>query len=96
MRSFEKKIKTIIKKGVDPIKIGVYNFKHPDPQTEALAIERKNTCVGCPLYVEEPIFFLRVTDPRIVELSNKMCNDCGCTLSYKLRQSIVKCEKWKR
>jgi len=96
MRSFKKKVETVIKKGIDPVKIGVYNFKHPDLQTEALAVERKNTCINCPLYVDEPIIFFRVTDTRIVELSNKMCDDCGCTLSYKLRQSIEKCERWPR
>jgi len=80
--------------GLDPIKTGMYNFKYPDAQTEDLAIKRKNTCIECPLYVDEPILFFKVTDPRIAELSNKMCDDCGCTLSYKLRQSIVKCERW--
>jgi hypothetical protein len=96
MRSFDKKINSVIKKGIDPIKMGIFNFKHPDIKTEDLAIERKNTCVGCPLFVNEPIFFFKVSDPRIIELSGKMCDECGCTLSYKLRQSIVKCEKWRR
>lgn len=94
MRSFKKKLKTLLKTGIDPLKVGVYNFNNFDYKTEALAIERKNTCVECPLYVDEPIPFLRVTDERIKALSNKMCDDCGCTLSYKLRQSIVVCEKW--
>lgn len=96
MRSFKKKVSTIIKKGIDPVKTGVYNFKHPDLKTEQLAIERKNTCINCPFYVDEPIDFFKIKDSRIEELSNKMCDECGCTLSYKLRQSIEKCERWRR
>jgi len=94
MQSFKKKIVSLVSNGIEPLEEGLYNFKHPNINVERLAEDRKNTCVGCEFYIEEPIKFLRVQDKIIPELSNKMCNDCGCTLSYKLRQSIIKCNKW--
>lgn len=94
MQSFKKKIASLVKHGIDPIQEGINNFNHPILEVEGLAEDRKDTCMGCEFYVDEPISFLRVEDKRIPELSNKMCDSCGCTLSYKLRQSIDKCGKW--
>lgn len=94
MQSFKKKIVSLIEHGTDGLGEGMRNFKNYDKEVETLAESRKNTCIGCEFYVDEPIPFLRVEDKRISELSNKMCNKCGCTLSYKLRQSIDKCDKW--
>lgn len=94
MQSFKKKIVSLIDNGTDGLEQGLYNFKHPVLEVERLAETRKDECVGCEFYVDEPISFLRVNDKRITELSNKMCDDCGCTLSYKLRQSINKCKNW--
>lgn len=96
MQSFKKKIVSLIEHGTDGLEEGMRNFKKPIPEVETLAESRKNTCVGCPFFINEPISFLRVTDERIPELSNTMCNECGCTLSYKLRQSINKCSKWQK
>lgn len=96
MQSFKKKIVSLIEHGTDGLEAGMRNFKNPIPEVEALAESRKDTCVGCEFYTEEPIPFLRVTDERIPELSNNMCDECGCTLSYKLRQSINKCDKWQK
>ena len=91
-----KKIRTILKQGAkltaDAYAEGLRNFENPTPEIEALARERIKDC-DC--LVDEPISFLRVSDPNIPELSNKMCNECGCTAAYKFRQSIVKCEKWR-
>jgi len=94
MQSFKKKILTLMNVGVDPLKNGIHNFKHYDIDIELLAIDRAKECTGCEMFIDEPINFLRVIDKNIPELSNKICDECGCTLSYKLRQSISKCSKW--
>ena len=94
MQSFKKKIVSLVTNGIEPLEEGLYNFKHPNINVERLAEDRKNTCIGCEFYIEEPIKFLRVQDKIIPELSNMYCDECGCTLSYKLRQSITKCDKW--
>lgn len=96
MQSFKKKIVSLIEHGADGLEEGMHNFKQPIAEVESLAESRKNECVVCEFYTEEPIPFLRVTDERIPELSNKMCDECGCILSYKLRQSINKCSKWQK
>lgn len=93
MRSLKKKIVSLVSNGLEPLEEGVNNFNHPNVDVELLARERKETCVSCPMYVDEPISFLRIVDV-IPELSNKMCDFCGCTLSYKLRQSLEKCNRW--
>lgn len=94
MQSFRKKIVSLVKHGIDPVEEGMRNFRTTILEVERLAENRKDTCLGCEFYVDEPISFLRVEDKSISELSNKMCDKCGCTLSYKLRQSIDKCDKW--
>ena len=64
--------------------------------TTQLARERlENFCKGCDFNMKEPIEDMRVKDHTIPELSGRMCGYCGCVLSYKLRQSIKKCEFWK-
>lgn len=74
---------------------GVYNFKTKNAKAKIIAEKRLlENCLSCPHFIEEPIDFLRVTDTEIPELSNMMCNDCGCVLSYKTRQSIDKCKLW--
>lgn len=94
MQSFKKKIVSLISNGIDPLEEGIRNFKQPIKDVEILAKIRSVTCGNCYEYVDEPIDFLRVEDIMIESLSNKMCNECGCTLSYKLRQSQTKCIKW--
>jgi len=94
MQSFKKKIVSLLSNGLEPLEIGIRNFKHIDIDIELLAIERLQICKGCENFVDEPIDFLKVIDKNILELSNKMCDECGCTLSYKLRQSKTKCKKW--
>lgn len=94
MQSFKKKIVSLVSNGIEPLEVGMHNFYNLDLEIERLAESRKDECLECESYVEEPIKFLRVEDKKIIELSNKMCDDCGCTLSYKLRQSITKCKKW--
>jgi len=94
MQSFKKKIKSLVKRGLDPLEEGVLNFHNENTEVELIALKRSEICVRCPMFVDEPISFLRVEDKRLSLLSNKMCDECGCTLSYKLRQSKTKCDKW--
>ena len=94
MQSFKKKVLSLIENGIEPLEEGFSNFRNPVLEIERLAINRMDTCVGCEFFKEEPISFLRVEDKSIPELSKMYCDDCGCTLSYKLRQSISKCNKW--
>ena len=91
-----KKVVSIIENGLDGIEEGVNNFNIPKIEVETLAEERALTCIGCPKYQVEPIGFFKVVDIRIPELSEMFCEDCGCTLSYKLRQSINKCKLWEK
>ncbi len=76
---------------------GYKNFEKENAEIEKIAKERAKICVGCEKYVTEPIKFLRIEDKRIPELSNKMCDACGCVLPFLLRQNKKSCklEKWK-
>ena len=101
MQSFKKKYQsvkgkasTIIEDGIEPFFEGKFNFENENLDIELLASERKEICLTCNDYEDEPIESCRVTDKNIPELTNKMCGECFCTLSYKLRQSITKCDKW--
>jgi hypothetical protein len=96
MQSFSKKIKTLLKVGINSLEEGLKNFKSYDQEAENSANKRLFDCVNCDSFVDEPIKFLKITDNRIPELSGKMCDECGCILSYKLRQSISKCDKWQK
>jgi len=79
------------------IAIGMKNFRFLNNKVEQLAMERlENSCKSCKFNIEEPIEELRVTDTRISDLTNRTCGDCGCVLSYKLRQSVKKCSKWEQ
>lgn len=99
IKSITKKIDTIRKGGIDSIKAiqqGVHNYNNFDLSVEMLAEERAKVCVNCDKFVEEPNKLLQVNDDLIFELDLMMCNDCGCELPYKTRQSIIKCAKWTR
>lgn len=94
MQSFKKKIVSLVTNGIEPLEVGMYNFRNPVLEIERLAENRMHECSGCEFFQTEPISFLRVEDKRITELSNMYCEECGCTSSYKLRQSITKCKNW--
>lgn len=96
MQSFKKKINSVIENGFDPISEGVLNFNTPKPEIEDLAKERLNKCLGCPLFVREPIPVFRVKDHNLNAASGKMCDDCGCVISYKIRQSKTVCKYWEK
>lgn len=101
LKSVLKKGKTIAKEGIEPFKEGVYNFLHPSPEMEKLAKERAEICFGCKNFIDEPNDLFRVGGElgvphpdSIAELTNKSCDDCGCIISYKLRQNKKICELW--
>ena len=86
-------MKRIVKglKHIDQVAEGVYNFKFPKDFIEKKALERSETCLGCEFYVDDPIEDFHVND-RIENLSKKMCSNCGCVLSYKLRINKITTE----
>ena len=101
MQSFKKKARsakgkavTLLEVGIDPYLIGKENFENPNNEVDELASKRKEKCVSCELFEDEVLESCMITDVKIPELSNKMCGDCFCILSYKLRQSISKCKLW--
>lgn len=94
MQSFKKKIQSVVKHGIDPVLEGIKNFNNEDESVESLAKERLKECLKCPYFKTEPIDFMKVTDTRIPELTDKICGECFCTLSYKIRQSSIKCKRW--
>ena len=94
LKSLGKKIGSVLINGIDPVIEGVSNFNNPNIEVEKLAESRALTCLGCAKFQIEPIEDFRVIDSRIPELSEMFCDDCGCTASYKLRQSISKCKLW--
>lgn len=96
INSIGKKISTLVDVGTEPYFEGKHNFDNPIIEVETLAESRALTCLGCVNYKIEPIESFRVIDIRIPELSEMFCDDCGCTLSYKLRQSIDKCKIWQQ
>lgn len=96
MRS-KKIIKSLIKSGLDPFKVGRENFKNPNAEVEELAKERfYNHCLNCDELQDETVDLYKIHDWRIPEASEKYCGDCGCILSFKIRQSVEPCKKWKR
>lgn len=95
-KSIIKKAGSVIKSGLEPYELGKQNFEDPILCVEEKAKKRLEVCMSCNFFVDEPIEFLRVKDSNIPELSNKMCNDCGCVLSYKIRQDLKKCKKWQK
>lgn len=78
-------------KSVGDLNEGINNFLEPNKEIEKKALIRAKKCVSCPNYKDEPIPVLKVTD-RLPELSGKMCDLCGCVLSYKLRIKTIKTE----
>lgn len=64
-------------------------------KTERARERFENHCKGCEFNMTERIPEMRVQDSIIPELSNRMCGLCGCVLSYKIRQSVKKCDYWK-
>lgn len=52
-------------------------------------------CRDCSHNVPDPVLSMQVKDTLINDLTSKMCDHCGgCVLSYKIRQTVKKCEFW--
>lgn len=86
--NYREQIKAII--------VGMTNYYTRSKKVTELARRRyKESCKGCPYFKTDPIESERIKDNDIPEIDGKMCYLCGCTLPYKLRQSIKKCEHWK-
>lgn len=96
MGSLFKKIKSLAKYGIEPIEEGKNNYQLNITEIELKAKKRSKTCQECDNFVEEPIDMFRVKDERIFVLSEMMCNDCGCTSTYLLRQNLKICKYWKK
>lgn len=79
---------------IDKVVEGQQNFDNGI--NDDLAKRRAAICSGCPMFQNEPISFLRTDDEAVPELSGKMCDECGCVLSYKLRVAAEHCpiKKW--
>ncbi|QQM25255.1 hypothetical protein [Elizabethkingia sp. M8] len=74
---------------------GISNFELNIINARNKARERlEKHCSGCKFFIDEPLESEIVIDKVIPQLSGKICSDCGCVASYKLRQSIKKCKKW--
>lgn len=94
MQSFKKKIHTISENGLQPFIEGVLNKTFTNTKIEEKALKRAAICFKCPLNVIEPIESFKVKDKKIPELSNMMCDDCGCELPLKVRQDKEICKHW--
>lgn len=94
MGSISKKAKSILQNGIAPIIEGMDNYANPKPEIEALAKERLKTCRGCEFYADEPIPLFAIKDHTLAGANKKFCDNCGCALPYKLRQTQKPCEKW--
>ena len=72
---------------LDKVIEGIDNFKRG--KLTDLAKDRLKTCSNCINFMYDTIEKLHVKDIEIPELTKKMCNLCGCVLSYKLRTKII-------
>ena len=43
MQNFKKKVLSLVSNGIEPLEVGIRNFKHPDLDVELLANERAKT-----------------------------------------------------
>lgn len=85
-----------IQRDIKAIISGMTNFYcHSQKANEKAKYRLENFCSGCIHFTDDPIEDEKVKDKDIPELSGKICSACGCTSSYKLRQSIKPCEFWK-
>lgn len=91
------KIKSAIKKA-ENLDIKAYNEgrkNYKSGSMEDVAAARAEICASCDKNVVEPIDDLKVND-SIDAVCGKMCDVCGCSLPYLIRQNVKKCSlnKW--
>lgn len=90
----KKIVESVKKSGIDPFKEGRKNFLRPKQEIEKLAKQRIEICKACDDFEDETVDLFKVKDKRIPEATEKYCGDCGCIISYKIRQSVEPCKKW--
>lgn len=73
--------------------VGMSNFYFNNKREEAERLY-KEFCINCEYNLEETDKDLQIIDKHIPGLTNRMCGDCGCVLSFKTRQNIKPCSKW--
>ena len=81
---------------LDKVVEGQNNFESGINDNLAAARHLKACNENCDMFQDEPISFLRTDDEAVSGLSGKMCEECGCVLSFKLRLESEKCPlgKW--
>ncbi|MEJ5105503.1 hypothetical protein [Chryseobacterium sp. MYb328] len=95
--SLKKQDEVNIIRDTKAVAVGIANFKTNNKKAVELAVIRlEKHCKSCIFSIDEPIPELRVEDKQISQLSGKTCGECGCVLSYKLRQSVKKCSRWEQ
>ncbi|MEJ8604635.1 hypothetical protein JSO60_06675 [Riemerella anatipestifer] len=94
--SMKKEENPEIAKTLKAVAVGMTNFHLGIKSATKTAEERyTNHCSKCEYNQEEKVSTMVVIDEKIPQLSKRYCGLCGCVLSYKLRQNIKPCEKWK-
>lgn len=83
-----------VKKDLKAVISGMSNF-YFGLKTKLARERLENHCKGCEFNIKEPIESMRVSDSIIPEISGRQCGLCGCVLSFKIRQSVKKCQYWK-
>ena len=92
--SLERETNPDVKKDLKAVACGMSNFYLGLKNSEA--IERfENHCKSCEFNIQEPLEEMKVKDSTVPQLSGRQCGLCGCVLSFKIRQSIKKCQYWK-
>ena len=83
-------------KDIKAIISGMTHFYISSKEYNQIANTRlESNCKGCAYFISDPVESEKVIDKDIPKLSGKICSLCGCTSSYKLRQSIKPCKFWK-
>lgn len=96
LKSITNKFKSGAKSGLKKTELarqmGKYFCENPNPEIERIAKKRYQKCKD--LVIDEPVEFLKIEDKHVPEWSGKIFKDCGCPISYKLRQTIINCKCW--
>lgn len=94
--SLKNKALSYLKQGLNKTErakaMGEYYANNYNAEIEKIAEERYDKCKH--LIIEEPVKMLRVEDKVKPKWSGKIFKDCGCPISYKLRQTIINCKCW--
>lgn len=93
------KLQSIVKKAknldLEAYEAGKLNYDVPTEAMESFARSRAEICGRCESNIVDPIESLQIDDELIPNISDRMCEECGCSLPYLLRQTIKGCKKGK-